>query len=90
MKATDLPLLSSLSRPTIHPDASRAVVAVSRPDLDADRTVGQLWDVPLDGGAAKRITRGLNDSNPQFSPDGRLLAFLRSTNRGDANSTVGP
>jgi dipeptidyl aminopeptidase/acylaminoacyl peptidase len=79
MKATDLPLLSSVSRPTIHPDGSRAVVAVSRPDLAADRTVGQLWSVPFDGSAASRISRGLYDSNPRFSPDGRLLAFVRTT-----------
>jgi dipeptidyl aminopeptidase/acylaminoacyl peptidase len=79
MKATDLPLLSSVSRPTLHPDGSRAVVAVSRPDLAADRIVGQLWSVRFDGSAPSRISRGLNDSNPRFSPDGRLLAFVRST-----------
>ena len=79
MKATDLPLLSSVSRPTIHPDGSRAVVAVSRPDLDSDRNVGQLWTVQLGGGGTRRLTRGVNDSNPIFSPDGALLAFVRST-----------
>lgn len=89
MKATDLPLLSSVSRPTVHPDGSRAVIAVSRPDLVSDRTVGQLWTVSLDeseapGGRAHRLTRGLNDSAPRFSPDGRLLAFLRGSVDGPA------
>src|SRR5450830_1089008 len=89
MKATDLPLLSSVSRPTIHPDGSRAVVAVSRPDLDADRYVGQLWNVPIDGAAIpRRIRRGLNDSNPRFSPDGSALAFLRVTADGPAQLFV--
>jgi dipeptidyl aminopeptidase/acylaminoacyl peptidase len=78
MKASDLPLLFSVSRPTIHADGRRAVVAASRPDLDSDSYAGQLWSVPLDGGAARRITRGKNDSRPRFSPDGRLLAFVRS------------
>ncbi|MES2094973.1 MAG: S9 family peptidase [Actinomycetota bacterium] len=82
MKATDLPLLTSVSRPAIHPDGTRAVTAVSRPDLDADRVVGQLWSVMLDGSGARRITRGVNDSAPRFSPDGTLLAFVRSPGEG--------
>ncbi|WP_223690526.1 S9 family peptidase [Leifsonia poae] len=79
MKAADLDLLTSVSAPTVHPGGGRAVVSVTRPDLAADATVGQLWTVPLTGHAApKRFTRGFRDSAPQFSPDGRLLAFLRS------------
>ena len=63
MKATDLPLLNSVSRPSLHPDGSRAIVSVSRPDLDADATVGQLWTVPLTGHAApRRFTRGFRDA----------------------------
>lgn len=78
MKPVDLPLLNSVSTPTIAPDGSRAVVAVTRPDLDADGYVGQLWSVPLTGGSPRRITRGFRDSEPRFSPDGSLLAFLRA------------
>ncbi len=62
----------------MQPGAARAVVSVSHPSLAADATVGQLWNVPLDGGEPKRITRGVRDSAPQFSPDGTALAFIRS------------
>jgi dipeptidyl aminopeptidase/acylaminoacyl peptidase len=79
MKSSDLGLLTSLSAPTVHPGGGRAVVSVTHPDLAADATVGQLWTVPLTGHAApKRLTRGYRDTAPQFSPDGRLLAFLRA------------
>ena len=53
MKPTDLPLLMSVSRPTVHPAGERAVVSVSRPDLDADTYLAQLWTVPLTGGAPR-------------------------------------
>ncbi|GAA4683797.1 S9 family peptidase [Frondihabitans cladoniiphilus] len=80
MKPTDISLLQSVSHPTVSPDGSRVVFAVSRPDLGADTSVGQLWQVPSDGSApARRLTRGFHDAAPSFSPDGSLLAFLRST-----------
>ncbi|MGO4593781.1 prolyl oligopeptidase family serine peptidase [Leifsonia sp. 2TAF2] len=79
MKAADLGLLTSVSTPTVHPGGGRAVVSVTHPSLDADATVGQLWSIPLTGHAApKLVTRGFRDTAPRFSPDGRLLAFLRS------------
>lgn len=79
MKATDLGLLNSVSEPTVHPDRTVAVVAVTRPDLGADAYVGQLWSVPLDGAdRPRRITRGFRDTAPQFSPDASMIGFLRA------------
>lgn len=78
MHPQQIPLINTLSTPTVHPDGSVAVVSVTRPDFAADSYVGQLWRVPLAGGAPQRITRGFRDSAPRFSPDGRLLGFLRA------------
>jgi dipeptidyl aminopeptidase/acylaminoacyl peptidase len=68
--------LFSVSRPAVHTDGW-AVVSATRPDFAADAYVGQLWRVPLDGGAPRRITRGFRDGAPKLSPDGRLIGFLR-------------
>ncbi|MBP1231490.1 dipeptidyl aminopeptidase/acylaminoacyl peptidase [Arthrobacter sp. PvP102] len=80
MKPEHLPLLKSVSAPAVHPDGSRAVVSVIRPDFDADTYVGQLWTVPLEPEKLpRRLTRGFRDTAPAFSPDGLVLAFLRAT-----------
>ncbi|RRD45954.1 prolyl oligopeptidase family serine peptidase [Tessaracoccus sp. OH4464_COT-324] len=82
MRADALDQLMSLSAPALHPDASWVAVSVTHPSFAVDDYVGQLWQVPLDGGAARRITRGFRDTSPQFSPDGTLLAFLRTEQDG--------
>nr|WP_217500980.1 S9 family peptidase [Arthrobacter sp. C9C5] len=72
-------MLKSVSAPAVHPDGSRAVVAVVRPDFDADAYVGQLWNVPVDPALRpRRLTRGFRDTAPDFSPDGQVLGFLRA------------
>ena len=89
MKGDDLALLTSVSAPAVHPSGARAVVAVTHPSFEADATVGQLWMIPLSGHAApRRITRGFRDTAPGFSPDGRLLAFLRAGPKGPAQLFV--
>lgn len=86
VKPNTLNLLNSVSTPTLHPDKQRCVVSVTRPDYDADSYVGQLWEVPLgaasDGTGPRRLTRGFRDTSPKFSPDGKILAFLRASQGG--------
>lgn len=80
--AEDIESLISLSSPTLSPDGAVAVFAASHPSLAADRQVGQLWRVSVDGGVGlRRITRGVDDRKPLFSPDGTMIAFLRLVGR---------
>ena len=78
MKARDIETLVSVGRPDIAADGSFAVFATSRPDLEANRSVGQVWRVELPDGTPRRLTRGTSDSGPRLSPDGSRLAFLRA------------
>ncbi|MGY2066632.1 S9 family peptidase [Blastococcus sp. SYSU DS0619] len=76
MRPTDLALLRVPGTPAVSPDGRMAVVAVGRPDLDADEYRSQLWAVPTDGSApARPLTSGHRDTDPVFSPDGRWLAY---------------
>lgn len=85
-----LNLLTALSTPAVDPLGEYAVVSVTRPDLAADAYVGQLWRVPLTGGAPVRITRGFRDTSPRISPDGRLIVFLRAQPGGRPQLAIVP
>jgi dipeptidyl aminopeptidase/acylaminoacyl peptidase len=80
MKPTDIAQLVTLGRPSLSPDGAQVVVAATRPDLEADEYRSSLWIFPTDGSApGRQLTHGDHDSAARFSPDGRWLAFLRST-----------
>ncbi|MCP2636984.1 S9 family peptidase [Microbacterium sp. HD4P20] len=82
MRAEDIEKLVSVGRPDIAPDGSFAVFATSRPDLVANRGVGQVWRVDLPDGAPRRLTRGVADAAPRLSPDGSRIGFLRLDAKG--------
>ncbi|MFC8683004.1 S9 family peptidase [Microbacterium ureisolvens] len=82
MRAHDIETLVSVGRPEVAPDGSFAVFATSRPDIAANRGVGQVWRVELPDGTPRRLTRGTADSSPKLSPDGSRIAFLRGDAKG--------
>jgi dipeptidyl aminopeptidase/acylaminoacyl peptidase len=88
VRARDIETLISVGRPAVAPDGSFAVFAASRPDLTANKSVGQLWRVDLPGGTPRRLTRGESDSGPRLSPDGTRVAFLRGDVKGRAQIFV--
>jgi imidazolonepropionase-like amidohydrolase/Tol biopolymer transport system component len=46
--------------------------------------LGDLYTVPVTGGAARRLTSGLAfDGQPRFSPDGRSIVFVSDRNGSD-------
>lgn len=83
MIPADLALLHAPGTPAVAPDGSFAVVARTAPDLESDEYTGQLWRVATDGATPpQRLTRGHRDTDPQVSPDGRWVAFLRAEAKG--------
>src|SRR3989441_2129658 len=70
----------SLGGPTDYafsPDSKELAFASNHDKEEATSTNGDVWIVSIRGGTAKNITAGNHgyDGSPQFSPDGRYLAY---------------
>ncbi|MEU7182052.1 MULTISPECIES: S9 family peptidase [Streptomyces] len=64
--------------PALSPDGTRIAYTLTTQDAAHDRPAGAIWEVPGDGGPARRLTHGPDDAAPRWSPDGTRLAFLRA------------
>src|SRR5258708_19120268 len=58
----------------ISPDGNAVVIATSRADWEANRFRTDLW--LYREGALVQLTQSGHDRDPEFSPDGRSIAFF--------------
>ncbi len=78
----DLTAYALLSAPSLSPDGKTAALSVHRALLDKDEYEGNLWLVPVAGGAPRQLTTAGKDSGPKFSPDGTRIAFTSKRDMG--------
>jgi dipeptidyl aminopeptidase/acylaminoacyl peptidase len=74
----DLISMQRVNEPQVSPDGKWVAFTVATPDREANRNASNVWIVPVEGGDPRQLTRSGHDSSPQWSPDGRVLAFLSS------------
>jgi dipeptidyl aminopeptidase/acylaminoacyl peptidase len=75
----DLYKLRVPTDPRLSPDGSHALVTLQSSAPKGDGYRHAIWIVPLDPGAGepRQLTLGArNDNSPQWSPDGRTIAFI--------------
>ena len=70
MNATDV------KEAKLSPDGSAAVIATESPDWQHNRFRSDLWIWKAKTGATVPLTRSGHARSPQWSPDGRYIAFL--------------
>jgi len=83
----DLVELRSAGSPRVSPDGSRVAYLVNTTDWKQDAFVSQIWIAVPATGRSFQLTRGEKSaSQPQWSPDGKWLAFI--TERGGGKAQV--
>ncbi|MEO8135469.1 MAG: prolyl oligopeptidase family serine peptidase, partial [Betaproteobacteria bacterium] len=71
--AAQLIALRRVSQIALAPDGQWVAAALQRLDADGAKYVADLWRLPVDGGAATQLTRGVHsDTAPCFRADGGL------------------
>jgi dipeptidyl aminopeptidase/acylaminoacyl peptidase len=68
--------------PQVSPDGSRVAFVRVTVNEKKEGYNTSIWSVPVAGGEAPRqLTKGDHDTAPRWSPDGKFLLFLRSTEK---------
>jgi dipeptidyl aminopeptidase/acylaminoacyl peptidase len=68
--------------PQVSPDGSRVAFVRVTVNEKKEGYNTSIWTVPAAGGGIPRqLTKGDHDSTPRWSPDGKFLLFLRSTEK---------
>ena len=82
-QSLDVFSLEWVSDPQISPDASQIVYKRNGFDIMKDKSRGGLWILNIDGSSHRKLTsREVNESNARWSPDGKRIAFISTTDEG--------
>jgi dipeptidyl aminopeptidase/acylaminoacyl peptidase len=74
---SDLLKVRRVSDPQLSPDGKWIAYNIGDVNKDANKTINQIYLLPVGGGEPKQLTNGATSSTtPRWSPDGTLLAYV--------------
>jgi len=86
----DLDRIGDVAEPQFSPDGEHVAYSVTTTNVEEDKRQSDLWRVRFDDGKRVQLTQTPEHSEwqPQWSPDGRQLAFLADRGEEDAETQV--
>ncbi|MEV6494808.1 hypothetical protein AB0M20_40235, partial [Actinoplanes sp. NPDC051633] len=64
----DLTTITVPEQPALSPDGGEILFVLREADVDKDRSIRSIWLVGARDGAPRRLTRGVDDTRPAWSP----------------------
>ncbi|MBA3454627.1 MAG: S9 family peptidase [Deltaproteobacteria bacterium] len=75
----DMLAMQRVGSPVVSPDGKSVAFSVRDTDYEANRGRFDIWVATVDGATTRRLTtHAENDTDPQWSPDGKSLFFMSS------------
>jgi dipeptidyl aminopeptidase/acylaminoacyl peptidase len=87
VRPEDLTQYSLLSEPSVSARGDAVAITVYKANLEANEYEGNVWLVPLEGSAPRKLTSSGKDGAPKLSPDGKDVVF--TSKRGIKKGTKG-